>query len=242
MKVLSLNVNNFGGLKCKKDCTSRQWKELDETKTFVATEIFTYIQTEKPIIAVLHEFELNTDIADVFIKCMKKIDYNIVPYEETTLKNPSMTIMFVREELLYEKLNNPHKFKTNKTLRASVIKTADCIIYGVHIPTGDCVFWEELRDFYLKNKDKKLVVIGDLNVYNISAKYKEEYLKLLDMNAKDVWLERGYSNATKTYKKGGRLDYAIMSPKLYECLNSIRIDPYLMDNNQTDHASIIIDF
>ena len=244
MKILSLNINNFGGLKCKeqykKEYKLDEWTAID--KISESTEIFAYIQQEKPVIAILHEFELNTNIANQFIEYMDRIGYEIIPYEETKLKNPSITIMFVSKELLYEKIDNPHNLKSNKTLRASVIKAEDCIIYGVHIPpTYDSDFWVELICFYNRHKEKKIVVIGDYNAYDLGTEQKKKYLELLALNAKDAWLEKGYSNSTKTYIKGRRLDYAIMSPSLYECLNNIRIDPYLMTNDKTDHAALIIE-
>ncbi|MBU3200299.1 hypothetical protein LL037_18640 [Clostridium estertheticum] len=244
MKILSLNINNFGGLECKeqykKENKLREWTLLD--KTSVSTEIFAYIQQEKPVVTILHEFELNTNTGNEFIKFMELIGYEIIPYEETTLKNPSITIMFVRKELLYNKLDNPHNFKSGKSLRASVIKVADCIIYGVHIPpTYDSNFWGELIDFYKKHQGQKLVIVGGYNVYDLGTEQKREYLKLLELNAKDAWLEKGYSNSTKTHIKGRRLDYTIMSPSLYECLNNIRIDSYLMNNGKTDHAALIIE-
>ncbi|MDQ0154124.1 hypothetical protein [Robertmurraya andreesenii] len=244
MKILSLNINNFGGLKSKeqykKENKYSEWGTLD--KTSEATEILAYIQQEKPVIVILHEFELNTEITEKFIGCMKEVDYEIVPYEKNNFKNPSITIMFVKKELLYTKLVNPHNSKSNKTLRASVIKVADCIVYGVHVPpTYDNNFWEELIDFYKEKQGQKLVIIGDYNVYDLGTEQKKKYLQLLALNAKDAWLEKGYPNSTMTHIKGRRLDYAIMSPSLYECLNSIRIDSYLLNNDKTDHAALIIE-
>ena len=245
MKILSLNINDFGGLKCLEDYKKRnrwgEWEKLD--KTSEATEILAYIQKEKPVIAVLHEFELNTEISNAFTNCMNEIDYEIVNYGPTELKQPSMTIMFVMKDLLYNKLDNPHNFITKKTLRANVIKVADCIIYGVHVPpTYDSDFWDELIKFYDEHKDRKIVIIGDFNVYDEGTEQKKNYLQLLQANAKDAWLEKGYSDATKTHNKGRRLDYAIMSPLLYESLSTIRIDPFLMNNEKTDHAALIIEF
>lgn len=244
MKILSLNINNFGGLECKKQYMEqnklKEWNLINKTNT--STEIFTYIQQEKPDIAIFHEFELNTNISNQFIEYMELIGYCIVPYEKTTLKNPSITLMFAKKELFYKKLDNPHNFKSKKSLRASVIKAEDCIIYGVHIPPKyDSDFWEELIDFYKKYKGEKLVIIGDFNVYDLGTEQKRKYLKLLELNAKDAWIEKGYPNSTKTHNKGRRLDYAIMTPLLYECIDNIRINSYLMDNDKTDHSALIID-
>lgn len=241
MKILSLNINNFGGFECKekykKNNKYEEWSKLDKTNE--ATEIFAYIQLEKPVIAVLHEFEQNTKIAKEFIQSMNLIGYEIVPIEKHSYKNPSITIMFVRNDLLYSKIDNPHK---DKSLRASVIKTGDFIVYGIHIPpVYDSGFWKEIIDFYKKNNAKKLVIIGDYNVYDVGTDQKRNFLELLSLNAKDAWLEKSYSNSTKTHIKGRRLDYAIMTPSLFECLIDIRIDPLLLNNKNTDHAALIIE-
>jgi hypothetical protein len=243
MKILSLNINNFGGLNIKekyKNKKNSEWKALDKTKE--ATEILAYIQLENPVIVILHEFELNTEITESFISSMNEIEYDMVPYESNGFKNPSITIMFIKKELLYTRLVNPHNSKSKKNLRASVIKTADCIIYGIHIPpTYNNDFWDEVIDFYKKHQGLKLVIIGDFNVYDLGTEQKKKYLQLLALNAKDSWVEKDNRNSTKTHIKGRRLDYAIMSPTLFECLNSIRIDPFLMNNNCTDHAALIIE-
>lgn len=241
MKILSLNINNFGGFKCKekykKDNKYNEWCTHD--KTSEATEIFAYIQQEKPVIAILHEFEMNAKTAKEFIQSMNLIGYEIVPTEKHIYKDPSVTIMFVRKELLYSKLDNPHK---EKSLRANAIKTGDFIVYGIHIPTVyDSDFWEEIIGFYKKHEAEKLVIIGDYNVYDIGTDQKKKFLELLSLNAKDAWLEKGYSNSIKTHIKGRRLDYAIMTPSLFECLIDIRIDPFLMNNENTDHAALIIE-
>jgi endonuclease/exonuclease/phosphatase family metal-dependent hydrolase len=106
---------------------------------------------------------------------------------------------------------------------------------------GEDCFWDEIIDFYKKHQEQKLVIIGDFNVYDLGTEQKKKYLQLLALNAKYAWLEKGYRNSTKTHIKGRRLDYAIMTPTLYECLNSIRIDPVLIENDITDHAALIIE-
>lgn len=241
MKILSLNINNFGGFKCKekykKDNKYNEWHALDKTKE--ATEIFAYVQREKPVITILHEFEINSQIAKEFIQSMSFIGYEIIPTEKHNYKDPSITVMFASKELLYSKLDNPHK---DKSLRANAIKTGDFIIYGIHIPpVYDNDFWEEIISFYKEHKEDKLVIIGDYNVYDIGTDQKRKFLELLSLNAKDAWLEKGYSNATKTHVKGRRLDYAVMTPSLFECLIDIRIDHLLLNSENTDHAALIIE-
>ncbi|NLT11422.1 MAG: hypothetical protein GXY06_03300 [Clostridiaceae bacterium] len=237
MKIVSLNINNFGGFKCKKNCGYEYWKKLDKTEE--ATEILGYIQFEKPDISVLHEFELNAEIAKEFIKSMNLLGYEIVPIEQHNYKYPSITIMFVRKELLFNKLENPHK---EKSLRASVIKAGEFIVYGLHIPpVFDISFWDEMIDFYKQHDAEKLVIIGDYNVYDIGTEQKQKFLELLSLNAKDAWLEKGNANSTRTHIKGRRLDYAVMTPSLFECLIDIRIDPLLLNNGKTDHAALIIE-
>lgn len=225
MKILSLNVNDFGGTECLKEYTSKNrwgaWRALD--KTPAASAILAYLRAESPEVAVLQEFELNTDTANDFIERMAQMGYSLVPYIPNKYKYPSVTLLF--SKLPYEKLQNPHQ----KGLRAGVIRFADCIVYGVHVPMGDLAFWDELITFYQKHRDDKLLIIGDFNVYSAGTVSKEKYLKLLNLGAKDAWTEKGCPHETPTFKKGTRIDYAILSPSYYECLKGIQIDPALMD-------------
>lgn len=244
MKILSTNINDFGGIICRQDYINKnkwtEWSSIDKSTN--ATEILAMIQKEAPTLCSLMEFELNGSQSQQFINSMDTLGYELVPIEPTSLKLPSITICFVRKDLLYKKIENPHYKKTNKVLRSTVIKVADYIIYFVHASSSyDEDFWNEISTFYNENKDNKILIIGDLNLYKLGTPQKEEYLQLVNAGIKDIWLELGNPNATPTYIKGGRLDYALASPKMLPNIFNMQINPSLMDMKVTDHSTLIIE-
>lgn len=250
MRILSLNVNDFGGLTTLQELKYNYgiheayliWKEID--KTNVSNVIFKYIKDINPDIAILQEFELYAKESKDFISNMDILGFSVVPYGRISLKNPSITIMFIKKDLEYICLPNPHRIKTQKTLRANIIKCKGCIIYGTHVPY-DLDYWDELitnYNQYRRNPDEKIVIIGDLNTYKDGTPYKKKFDQLVHGdNALDAWIERGNPNDTVTYGMS-RIDYALMSPAIYRLLRNLQIDPSLMQKGITDHAAQIIDF
>lgn len=244
MKILSINVNDFGGFLSRKEYIENNrwtdWTAID--KTHSALEILSIIQREVPTICSLMEFELNGNQSNEFIKSMNILGYELIPIEPHSYKSPSITVCFAKKDLLYMKLPNPHYQKTNKVLRANVVKIADYIIYFVHASSKyDKDFWNEIATFYNDNKDKKVLIIGDLNLYKLGTPQKEEYLKLISNGIKDIWLELGNPNTTSTYIKGARLDYALASPMMFSNIINMRIDSSLMNSKVTDHSALIIE-
>ena len=254
MRILSLNVNDFGGNIClqelKSDCATRSeayrvWDSLDKTREMKA--IFEYIVHVKAAqVVILQEFELNTAYAGAFLQKMDSAGYEVVPYGTIgNYKRPSITIMLIQKGLPYLQLPNPHRLKTEKTLRANIVRCADFIIYGVHAPYDED-FWDELMecyDLYTGKKSEKMVVIGDMNVnlYAPSNAAKEKFLQLTGVHgAIDAWAAQGKRDNEPTYWKN-RIDYALMSPAAYALLADIQIDPSLWKRGMTDHAALIVD-
>lgn len=244
MKILSINVNDFGGLECRQKYISNnqfeEWNAID--KTISANNILSFIIQENPTIVSLMEFAINEQISQTFIKSMELLNYNLVQIEETTLKSPSITVCFVKNDLLFSKIENPHFKTTKKVLRATTIKVCDYILYFVHASsTYDSAFWKEILDFYIDNSLKKILIIGDLNLYKLGTQQKNQYLSLIQSCAIDLWLDLGNSNDTSTFIKGGRLDYAICSPNMKSNIFAMNINQSLMLAHSTDHACITID-
>lgn len=250
MKVLNININDFGGsekqlMACKKINYKgtevidwKTWAEID--KTSQVDRFCSYIDEELPDIVVLQEFELNNSIESYnFIDWMKEKGYKFI-YEAYKYKL-SMTVMFVlkKESFSYEFIKSPH----DRSARSCAIKTGSYIIYGTHVPPEyDENYWTELISFYNKFKKEKLILIGDFNVYVEDTKSKAKYNELINNGAIDVWLKQGNPNSTPTEKKyGGRLDYAFTSPEAYKNILSMVIDPKTMYENISDHAALILE-
>lgn len=238
MKIMSLNVNDLGGLYHLEDFKKHErgydeWDAIDKSKNM--EKILAYIQQEAPDIVVLQEFELGTKYENIFLDKMQSIGFECVPMQKGTLRRPSVTIVFVKSDLPYESLKNPHK----RNLRANVIKLKEVIIYGVHIPYN-LDFWDELIAFYRQNKKEKLLIIGDLNVYESGTDRYKKLLELKEDGAVDAWVEMGYPPESPTYRNS-RIDYAIISPLLRDDLADVTIDPRLQYKGITDHAALIVE-
>ena len=243
MRILSLNVNDFGGTVTKKEYTSngmtKEWYKLDRTNE--ASKIFKYIEGKDPCIVILQEFELDTSISKTFCNWMETYGYDIVPHEVPKYKRMSITSIFIKKGIVFDAIGSPNK---ERSLRTSAVRVGETIICGTHIPPKpfDELFWKEIYDFYEKYHSEEVALVGDFNTINYENKVK--FLELLDIysNAVDAWSESGHPDDTPTIcEKGQRLDRAIMSRPMYEHLKNIQIDPDLMDSHITDHAALIID-
>lgn len=244
LKILSLNINNFSGVNCKKDKKYKSvfaWRESSKDNFGKNSDkILEYIQQNEisPDVVVFHEVELDTTTYSKFKEKFKELNYTLVPHPSPKYSNSSITVIFVKNYIKYDSVSNPH----DRNLRASIIKVDDCIIYGVHCPSSfDAGFWEQLIGFYKEKKEEKILIIGDLNVYDPGTEQKEKFSKLLGEGAKDVWVEKGYPHEKSTYNTGKRIDYAIASPLLLDKISSIKIDDRLRLIDVTDHSAIIVE-
>ncbi|MEK5391849.1 hypothetical protein NSQ59_15955 [Margalitia sp. FSL K6-0131] len=257
MKILSLNINNFGGLTpkplpndYKNSFEKVDWKawnnavnkwrnEIDSDKNI--SKLMDYVKNNNIDIIVFHEFDINSVAGENFTKELKKLSYKIVypnTYCEDDFKkgNKSITVMFIRVD--YEIL--PYNF--SEKMRNVEVKVGDRIFIGVHIPLGDKNFWDSMIERYKSKKEEdKLLIIGDMNVYDLGTTQKEKFIKLLSHGAVDAWGEKNNSMDRPTANTGRRIDYAIMTPSLYCELIDIVIDDTIRNNCVTDHSAIMVE-
>ena len=267
MKIISLNVNRFGGdgesfEAVKKHHTFyhdyRDYREAlsdwdSRPKTQSIQGIIEIVKNQIPDILVLQEYDFkSTDSrgSNGFEDKMTKLGYHVTP-REFDGERPSVTVMFVKNDLISREGNNPHQAKGSPTDRAHVIEIDDIVIYGTHVPFSSENnpqkaenYWDELLDFYDRNKGRKVILIGDFNTYDEDKSIRKYYHNLLAANASDVWLKLGNPNWTPTEKKHkGRLDYAFASPAMIEHISSMQIYPQneeFDDWTLSDHAALIL--
>lgn len=248
MKILSVNINDFGGLENhlmeykrtnyygKEVIYWEKWSMIDKSRQ--EEKFCLYIDEKTPDIIILQEFQPNNSKESYdFINWMNGKGYKLIG--EVPDFNISMTVIFISEEISYESIQSPHK----RSARSSSIKIGKYIIYGTHVPVEyDKNYWEKLILFYNNWKEEKIILIGDFNTYAEGTDSKKKFNELINRGAVDVWLEKGNPNTTPTEKKyGGRLDYVIVSPEMYKCVCMMNIDSKTMDENMSDHASLILE-
>lgn len=242
MQILSLNTNGFSGnlkkdSKCKTNC-DRAKKILE--KIFFEAE---------PDIIVFSEFDVHSSAGIYVIEylCNKKGYYLIYPnnYRYMSKSFTSIVLMFTKKKIASER-------SSGTLLKWNEILYNDYVILGVHIPdsiretTRAVNYWGDILNHYQKNKEKKVVYIGDMNVYTEGTQGKKMLDKLIEKyGAKDAWIEKkGMDYNIKksyTFKGNTRIDYAIMSQTAIENLNYINNIQEFFEQNLSDHSAILID-
>ncbi len=252
LSILSLNVNDFGGInnhlmeykKLKRNGDKvtdwETWSEsVDKNSSYIA--ILRYIRKVNPSILILQEFEVNnSDEPKKFAKQLSEDGYKMI--SEIPEFKASITAVFVKSEYEYERMNNPNTLN----LRSCAFRVGDIIIYGTHVPPRDKPrgesriqkFWNEIETFYKEFGDEKMLLIGDFNIIN--EENRKRYESLLHTGCVDVWLEKGYAESTPTCGNM-RIDIATASPKLLPFVTDITICPSLLYKGITDHAALIVD-
>lgn len=140
------------------------------------------------------------------------------------------------------------KFKDYK-MRVIVVAQKDQpkeIIIGVHAK-ADRDYWNQLIKLFEetkeKNSEKKIIVIGDLNVFIPGTVQKKDFNTLLSKGLFDIWIEMGNSNLDSTYVRKGdrtRIDYALVSDNGFNCYNIFKDDSVRLLEH-SDHSAIILD-
>lgn len=253
MRIISLNVNNFGGLVSKpliKDYLYNEkplwddwnkavmaWREKIKWENNVSV-IADYVRDFDVI--VFQEVDTNSE---AFKKLIKNLDEHFIVYPNKTegkdycIGFKSITVMFIKRCFNYTIMADNYSAKKMKNVEINIDNKN---IIGLHITMGDTDYWDSLIKHYNRLKDKKVLIIGDLNVYDRGTKQKEKFLELLNCGAIDAWVQKGNSMHRATSNTEKRIDYAIMSPLFYEELVDITIDDVLRNKAITDHSAISI--
>lgn len=176
MKILNININDFGGPENHRENFKnkfgngkyiQEWDKLDKKETI--NSFISKIDEYKPDIIIIQEYDINsTECQDIFVPLMRKKGYILksvlepVPVQPT--KRPSMTVFFVKNGLKYKPISTGH----DRNGRAYAIQVNDLVIYGTHVPPSRDVvsFWKEINNFVQRFKNNKLLLIGDFNTVN----------------------------------------------------------------------------
>ena len=285
MKIVSLNINSFGGdgesfeemkkhlarkgyggnltKECKKDALSR-WDCAISGRS-IYKSILKEIEEVDADIVLFQEYYINSDVAKQFQKemgCEDKDEKYVLKCNNITNKQPLFTVAFCRNNNTYEEVKPQFDFEG----RVFVFKYEDFYIIDAHMPLNPKddkrysennkkraeeveKLWEKIREYLRDKKDEKVIFIGDLNVYQRGTHQYESFVPLfkLDVNMRDLWLEQGGKDNAITCKKGTRLDYALVTPGLYEknkCTMSMipeSDEEFEKDWHISDHRMLVVD-
>lgn len=255
MKVLSINVNNFGGINPKplpKDYKlsngGNDWKAWEDA-------VDNWRDNNRDIIG--KNVNAIADLAwDFDVAFFYEVDTNCFSWEllsekmgekylcklpngmgETELKKwrQSISCAFIKKGINYE-YSKKNILKDKRTVE---IKVADTYIIGLHM--SYCLDdWEKLIERFKELKTEKFLIVGDLNVFDSGTDRRKKFDELLECGAIDIWTEQGGDNNIFTANTNKRIDYALATDKLFKAgvsewiLNHIRKDVF------TDHAAIAV--
>lgn len=251
MRILSLNVNGFGGNiyflegedGIKKTYGYPSWiSKWSEIQLLYDTDgLYNFLVAVDADIIFFQEYYANSAVTKAFTKKLENLNYHMTRVTPS-IKLPSMTVMFSKEEYVLE--NSPH-INTKKTLRSVQVKTPKASLIGTHVPYCSA-FWDELIKYYKNTcKSHAVVMIGDFNIWlekvdNDLTKYEA----LLEVGAID--LGKVLNKPTRANK---RIDFAFVSKEL-ESLSRLYTTPCdidgkcfnsLVSKNLSDHEALILD-
>jgi len=252
MTILSLNINDFGGLdhhlqECKKvgyngrESTDwKYWRDFVDKKG-PAAAVLEYIQKNNPSIIFLQEFEVNNSVEPKdFVQQLKVFGYRML--NSMPAYPASITVAFARNDISVDMVTNPNTL----CLRSCALQIGNTIILGTHVPPKNIdskriqTFWDELNVFYTKHSRNsgKVLIVGDMNTMNLQN--RERYWQLLNEGAVDLWLNAGYADDVPTCGEN-RIDLAIASPALLPLVREVIVDPMLVNLEVADHAAVIVE-
>lgn len=236
MKIVSFNINSFGGVgdtfeEMKKRCNGNYKEALIEwDKKTNYKPILELLDSVNADVIVLQEYYINSDVASEFEEEMRKENRRYSLHcNHIDKKRPLHTVVFCRDNICDEK----QFFYTGRIYK---FRYKDYIIIGAHMPFNpkdkESVLsiedekraeeveneWERIKEYLRENKDKKCILVGDLNVYDKNTVQYGCFERLFnnEIGMRDLWVENGNSEYTPTeIKYKGRLDYALVTPGLY---------------------------
>lgn len=259
MKILNLNVNDFGGLnehlfsyKYRKANGYTDWvkwgEETEKIQKEVIENLTRLIDENNPDVCIFQEFAINNSVPPLnFAKTMEERGYKALGICSINYK-ASITLFFIKISMMSKtrKITIDHS-KTGLTARDYAIRYEngnECyIIYGTHVPYGGTKrvpFWNEIINFYKKNEKENLVLIGDFNTFDTTTLAYQKYQELLELGVTDLWIKQGGSHNDETeLNHHSRLDYVLLSPAATN--NCDALMKIIKDESLSDHVAFIFE-
>ncbi len=182
MKIMSLNVNNFGGDTEKPrwdkyTIKNEYWAELrefqnDPKRIEVAREITNMIRVELPDVVVFQEFDVNAPAGKQTINDLGEYGYlTIYPDKErpeSIRGNCSITMMFTKKDNV-ERYRSPEL----KAWKWCGIKIDDLMIIGIHAPE-EMKFLRNVQEWAKSHDEEKVIILGDFNITTNKCRIEEK--------------------------------------------------------------------
>lgn len=256
MKIISLNVNNFGG-KSPKPLLSefrlpggeydfQTWnKEVDDWRSSHGDAIKRNVRSIAAYfsaydVVFLHEVDTNCDswrlLLDTTEKSFTLELANGIPESDVRRGRKSISCVLIKEGLKYKMpLDNPWNSQRHIILDVGGVR-----LIGAHM-SYSLLDWEILIDQFKEKKKKAedVLIIGDLNVYARDNVRRVKFDALQEAGAVDLWLRQGEPDDTPTADTNCRIDYALASESLAE-RTRMEILHGVREEGCTDHSAAAV--
>lgn len=254
MRIMSLNVNRFSGL--ERWNSTDTFENLDQCPK--AREIIRAIEdrlgSDAENIAVLQEVPymdspirngVTCSLYDQFAAELSARGYEILPPEG---KGLTCTLAVVRWDSGWSSASCA--FVQDYRNKYVLAERNGLLVLGVHAPAepgnapGDVkAFFDGLAEYARKNRDKRLVILGDMNVH--SEKPCSYYTVFHSIRTETQKGGLGYSDKVRdgvsTHLTGHTIDHVLLSPALErECTVAAEVIPQ-EELPLSDHAVIVVD-
>lgn len=212
-------------------------------------KILDLVDREEADVIVFQEYYINSYVSSQFENEMTGRNYDALKPKGIEKNQPLSTVIFYRKSGKKENVESD-EFKVYFDGRIQAIKYNDYIIIGAHMPLNPkdkdsdkrklelsekdkkrAEFvekdWERIAQYLKKKRDAKVVLIGDLNVYQRGTNQFNSFVQLFksDVEMRDLWVELGNNGTTPTFKSRderdndkvkaeSRLDYILVSSEL----------------------------
>lgn len=264
MKIISLNVNNFGGSGVQKPiiddyrfqgvvdwafyhCEMERFQNHpDRIRT--AREISERLRSVSPDMIVLQEFDYHAPAGEEFRMSMVHAGYReVLPAARKTIESGrySITVMFIKKTETSVNVAAPEEL--GGSYQWCEIQYRNMAIIGIHMPCKNSeIYWNALRQKSKIYVDKELIIIGDLNATDYPKTVLGEDMlrnrdKLLAAGVKDVWVAKGGSEKAYTYRNITRIDYALATERVFSRIKGMQVVNYC-DMNLSDHNALLVEF
>lgn len=257
MKILSVNVNNFGGVSAKpllsgyklsdgkpdfKKWNSEVDKWRNDNKIYIAENVVAIVSLALDFdVVFLHEVDTNCMSWNLLLGLMSA-EFELRPANGVNLTlyktgRKSISCVFVKKNIIFEYGSNNILGEGNQ--RNVEIKIGDTHIIGLHM-SYDINDWDKIIKRFEGLKDKRVIIIGDLNVFDYGTERREKFDSLLRAGAIDIWLKQGECNDAPTANTNKRIDYALATKEVFDKgVVEIMLN-YIRKERITDHAAIAI--
>lgn len=246
MKVLSVNLNKFGGVETNGKGEVYDTTIADKVKNLIVD----FLETEENNVVFINEMNNVDDNLKLFEKLFDETQYRIhkpLNFEDSNDKYHSYgcTVAITKQNSVWKntssiELIDANSGELNYANKSVALKNGDIILLGVHMPY-DIDYWDKLISYYEENNEKRLYIVGDFNVFDEGTDRKLKFEELKQKGAIDVWLNKGGDNSHITCVTERRLDYLLSSMIGYSSIRKMSYIDSLRLNGLTDHSGVFFE-